>query len=254
MGSANGPTRTPRNSDYKKRTWYAHLVWSISYPTDTTATISATLYFNGASGNWGSVGKFVSGAISIGGVQVSAFAKGSQSWSFNSTTSKQVLTGSRTITRTTATQNIAVSGWVNIDSASAYDSSAGASTASGTEYVSAKTSYTVSYNGNGATSGSTAAQTKWYGDTLTLRQNGFARTTYDFVSWNTASDGSGTSYAPGASYTTNSGLTLYAIWKKRPFYLKVNGTWQGCLGYVKINGTWKPIKDIFVKVDGTWKN
>ena len=40
-----------------------------------------------------------------------------------------------------------------------------------------------------------------------------ARTeSYTFRTWNTAADGSGTDYAPGANYTTDADLTLYAQW------------------------------------------
>ncbi len=72
--------------------------------------------------------------------------------------------------------------------------------------------YTVSYNGNGNTGGSTSSQTKSYNVALTLRANGFTKTNYNFVKWNTKADGTGTSYAAEASYTGNAALTLYAIW------------------------------------------
>lgn len=74
--------------------------------------------------------------------------------------------------------------------------------------------YPVTYNGNGADGGSTEAQTKVWGTPLPLQANGFARTNYTFLYWNTAADGSGTTYNAGASYTANAALTLYAIWKK----------------------------------------
>lgn len=74
--------------------------------------------------------------------------------------------------------------------------------------------YPVTYNGNGADGGATAAQTKKWGTPLSLSANGFTRTNYTFLYWNTAADGSGTRYNAGASYTTNASLTLYAIWKK----------------------------------------
>ena len=38
------------------------------------------------------------------------------------------------------------------------------------------------------------------------------RDDYRFTGWNTESDGSGDSYAPGATYTTNAALNLYAQW------------------------------------------
>lgn len=71
--------------------------------------------------------------------------------------------------------------------------------------------YAVTYNANGG-SGTTASQTKTYGQSLTLRANGFTRTGYAFQHWNTKADGTGTSYAAGASYTANAAVTLYAIW------------------------------------------
>ena len=72
-------------------------------------------------------------------------------------------------------------------------------------------SYTVSYNANGG-SGAPANQTKYYGTPLTLSDTEPTRTNYDFVEWNTASDGTGTSYQPGGEYSANAALTLYAIW------------------------------------------
>lgn len=72
--------------------------------------------------------------------------------------------------------------------------------------------YAVTYNANGG-SGTTASQTKTYGQSLTLRANGFTRTGYAFQHWNTKADGTGTTYAAGASYTANAAVTLYAIWQ-----------------------------------------
>lgn len=71
--------------------------------------------------------------------------------------------------------------------------------------------YTVSYNANGG-SGAPANQTKTYGVTLTLSNTKPTRTGYTFSAWNTAQNGSGTSYAPGGSYTANAAVTLYAQW------------------------------------------
>ena len=77
--------------------------------------------------------------------------------------------------------------------------------------VPAWTSYNISYNANGG-SGAPSSQTKWKDQTLTLSSTQPTRTGYTFSKWNTKSDGSGTSYSPGASYTANSAATLYAIW------------------------------------------
>lgn len=45
-----------------------------------------------------------------------------------------------------------------------------------------------------------------------LSANAFTRTGYTFGGWNTSADGSGTSYAEGASYAFTSNTTLYAHW------------------------------------------
>lgn len=102
-------------------------------------------------------------------------------------------------------------------------------------------SYTISYDANGG-NGAPASQTKTQGTalalsndkptradapngsyTVTLNANGGAvnQTSftansiirYAFTNWNTASNGSGTSYAAGASYTADADVALYAQWE-----------------------------------------
>ena len=79
--------------------------------------------------------------------------------------------------------------------------------------------YTIKFNGNGSTSGSTASMSMTVGVSKNLTANGFKRTGYTFTGWNTKADGSGTSYANKASVnnlTTTKGatVTLYAQWRK----------------------------------------
>lgn len=73
--------------------------------------------------------------------------------------------------------------------------------------------YTVSYNANGG-SGAPGSQTKTYGTTLTLSSTKPTRTGYTFVGWSTSSTATSATYSAGGSYTSNSAVTLYAIWKK----------------------------------------
>ena len=84
---------------------------------------------------------------------------------------------------------------------------------SGTEYIEIppKRSYTVTYDGTGASSYPEAG-VKWDGEAMTISADVPVRTGYQFVSWNAASDGSGTEYKSGASYTADAALTLYAVW------------------------------------------
>ena len=73
-----------------------------------------------------------------------------------------------------------------------------------------KVACTITYNGNGATSGSVAAQSGYVGDSLTLRDNGFVKNGYTFLGWYTAASG-GTKVADGGgSYTPTGDITLYA--------------------------------------------
>lgn len=75
--------------------------------------------------------------------------------------------------------------------------------------------YTISYDANGGT-GAPADQTKNEGEDLTLSTTIPTLTGYTFTGWNTDSNGSGTTYEPGASYTTDADLTLYAQWEACP--------------------------------------
>ncbi len=72
--------------------------------------------------------------------------------------------------------------------------------------------YNINYNANGG-SGAPSGQTKKYGDSITLSTTKPTRSNYDFIGWNTASNGTGTSYASGATYSANANVTLYAQWK-----------------------------------------
>ena len=74
------------------------------------------------------------------------------------------------------------------------------------------TKYTVSYNANGG-SGVPGNQVKTHGSNLKLSSTKPTRSGYTFVNWNTKGDGTGKSYVPGATYSTDANLTLYAIWK-----------------------------------------
>lgn len=123
----------------------------------------------------------------------------------------------------------AVSGWTvrgwstsTTANASATVSNGGSVTlsANATYYGLYQATITLSYNGNGATSGSTAAQTgtrywnsagNYSNPSFTLRANGFARTNYTFQKWAQGS-ASGTQYNAGAAITLNANTTFYAVW------------------------------------------
>ena len=72
--------------------------------------------------------------------------------------------------------------------------------------------YTVTYNANGG-SGAPGNQTKTYGVALPLSSTVPTRANYNFKGWGTTASATTVSYAPGASYTSNAKLDLYAIWE-----------------------------------------
>jgi uncharacterized repeat protein (TIGR02543 family) len=80
--------------------------------------------------------------------------------------------------------------------------------------------YTVTFNANGATSGTTpTAQTASSGSSVTLPSgSGLTKTSYTFGGWNTNAEGTGTNYAANASYTVTATVTLYAKWDAVPTY------------------------------------
>lgn len=71
------------------------------------------------------------------------------------------------------------------------------------------TAVAVIFDANEGT-GSMSAQSGSSSSTLT--SNTFTRTGYTFASWNSAADGSGTTYAAGATYDFSANLNLYAQW------------------------------------------
>ena len=78
-------------------------------------------------------------------------------------------------------------------------------------FTSATPAYSVSYDANGGSS-APEEQVKDEGSSLTLTTAEPTRIGYTFTGWNTAADGSGTDYAPGAEYTADDDVTLYAQW------------------------------------------
>lgn len=97
-----------------------------------------------------------------------------------------------------------------------------------------KVACTITYNGNGATGGSVAAQSGYVDEALTLAQNGFEKS-YDvklytleneylgtphsdatFQGWYTAASGGTKVGNGGDSYTPSGNVTLYAQWSAMP--------------------------------------
>jgi len=86
--------------------------------------------------------------------------------------------------------------------------------------------YTVAYNGNGATSGSTANSSHVYDIAKNLTLNGYARTGYTFLGWAT-SPGGAAAYQNGENVVNltpndNATFTLYAVWSANNYLITFN--------------------------------
>ena len=117
-------------------------------------------------------------------------------------------------------------------------------------YAVFKQTITLSYNGNGATGGSTTNQSgiRYYNNgnitnpSFTLKTNGYSRTGYNFTNWRMGST-SGTAYNAGASVTLSENTTFYASWTARTISKTITKTvktainnWYGCRTLVLYDG------------------
>ena len=72
--------------------------------------------------------------------------------------------------------------------------------------------YTITFKANGG-AGADYTQTVTYGTTTKLNANAFSYPGYDFLQWNIAADGSGTSYSDEADFVVQTNdVTFYAQW------------------------------------------
>lgn len=183
--------------------------------TATTATLTWKLYYL-TSGYAASCSGARAYTVTIG---ESTVKTGTYDINAKKGSSYLIASGTKTIDKTTSSQTISfgVSFTFNLTWSGVYG---GTKTASGSITVAAKDRYTVSYNANGGT-GAPSSQKKWHGDTLTLSSTEPTRTGYTFDGWATSKSGS-KAYNPGASYTANKNITLYAVWNIKTYTVTYN--------------------------------
>ena len=185
-----------------------------SSSTATKAVLSWTLQYIATSAASSSYAKAYT--VKIAGETVKE-----GTYSINGVTgTKEIASGTCEVTKGTAAKSVAfsVSFGFNLTWSGVYKSTL---TASSSISVSAKTSYTITYNANGG-SGAPSSQTKWYGTNITLSSETPTRTGYTFKGWGTSSTTSTVSYSAGATYSSNASITLYAIWTATTYTVKYN--------------------------------
>jgi len=91
-------------------------------------------------------------------------------------------------------------------------------------------SYTVKFDANGG-NGSMDDMSRKYDDNTALTANAFTYESHTFSGWNTASDGSGTSYIDGSidnlTSTNGDSVTLYAMWDSVSYTISVTNDGNG---------------------------
>ena len=84
--------------------------------------------------------------------------------------------------------------------------------------------YTVTYSGNGSTTGTVPVDTHRYAAAAKVsvlsNSGNLARSGYTFAGWNTTPSGTGKTYSPGGTLTMGSAnVILYAYWRPVPTYV-----------------------------------
>jgi uncharacterized repeat protein (TIGR02543 family) len=112
--------------------------------------------------------------------------------------------------------------------------------------------FNVTFDGNGSTSGTMGVEN--HNAPTALTTNTFVRTGYTFSGWNTAANGSGNSYADGASYPFLAAATMYAQWTADTFSVTFagNGSTSGTMGAESANTPTALTANAFVKTGYTF--
>ncbi len=100
--------------------------------------------------------------------------------------------------------------------------------------------YTITYNANGGT-GAPPSQTTTGSTTLSAVRP--TRIGYTFVGWSTSSSATAASYAPGATYSGNTSVVLYAVWQANTYTVTFDSNGQT---------VFPSITDVTVTYDSTY--
>ena len=182
--------------------WRCEMYAAIESQSNSSVTISCTAAIQTVNGYWYS-GLNVHGDATVNGQTASADRTGVN---VNAGGNVNIVTKKLSVAKGKGAKTINCSGSIRVTGYAA-----GTSSASMTVTVPALPSHRVSYNANGGT-GAPAAQTKWYGEALTLSSAKPTRPNYVFQGWATSSGGA-VAYQPGGRYGSDANLTLYAVWK-----------------------------------------
>lgn len=200
--SAWSAYKLPSGASNKRRvrTYYT---WTTS-ETATTFSIAIKAY-----------AQMQGGSATMGGNTVTVSATGQSSVSdtfkfvYGETTLHNPVNKTYTWKKTATAQTVTVKSTYKVASGKLF---AGTYVASGTFTIPALAPVKITFNANGG-SGSVSAINTYVGVANTIPSNSLTRTGYTFNGWNTASNGSGTTYKTGSTIKPSGNVTLYAQWK-----------------------------------------
>ena len=192
---------------------YITLTVNVSSQTNTTATLSWTLQYIASSAAQTNKLRTYSVVVAGATVKSGSYSIDGKKGTFT------IASGTKTINKSTSTQTISFSCSMafNLTWSGVYG---GTKSASGSLSVAAKPSYKITYNANGG-SGAPGQQTKWAGSNITLSMTRPTRAGHSFQGWS-KSAGGGVAYQPGATYSSDSSITLYAVWKANTYTVSYN--------------------------------
>ena len=218
-GSVTGTERS-MGSSYMK--WRSRINWDTDSSTDSTWICK-----------WG--GQAQSTQISGYGIKISVAITGySEDYSGSRTGSDTGVVSDTTTFKTDAStsgtfklqkghssQTVTLKGTASGATVSGHSEVRGdSSVASKTFTVPALDSYTIKYSSNGG-SGTVSSQTKWYGESLTLRKGSdFSKTGYTLSGWKNSHTGNVLSL--GGNFTGNYNATMIAVWSAHTYTVKFN--------------------------------
>lgn len=211
--SSTKPSRSSASAGSYTVTWNAN-GGSVSTPSSTANRTTSYTFskWNTAQGG-GGTNYNPSGSITIT-ANTTLYAQ----WSSSTSTASVTFP---TPTRTGYTFN----GWYTAASGGSYVGKTGNYTPTGTVTLYAQWSiiqYTIYYKKGDYGTGTDTSATKNYGTDIPLKGAIFTRTGYTQTGWSTDSKGSTKNYNLSATYSTNSGTTLYPYWTINTYSVTYN--------------------------------
>lgn len=218
--------------------WRCEMYAAITSQNNTSVTISCTAAIQTVNG-YHYAGLTVRGSAGVNGQWANVDRSGV---SVNTGRNVNMATKTLTIAKTKNVQSIACGGEIRVTGFAA-----GVSGATMSVSVPALVSHKVTYNANGGT-GAPGAQTKWYGEILTLSTAKPTRANYVFQGWSRSSNGA-VAYQPGAKYGSDTNMTLYAVWK-----LATKPPTLSSFSAQRVNAAGEPDESsTIVKLTAAWK-